>query len=215
MSESAHPKQRLRSTYLAWREEVPSDRHRAWSRDTCEVLAESPPVREARDLLLYYPIRGEVDLRSLARGPFGRAGRVYLPRVVPDRRRLAVHEVPEPNHLFDDRRKAGGEDLLVPGAYGVMEPDPERCRTAELGELDAALVPGVVFDRSGFRIGYGEGYYDRLLARFPPGIPTVGVCFEGQLHDEELPVEEHDQPVDWIACETGSFCTGDGRAASS
>lgn len=211
MSKPEDPKQRLRARYLAWREAVPSDRHRAWSRDTCGVLADSPPVRDARDLLLYYPIRGEVDLRPLAERLSRRAVRVYLPRVLPSRRGLAVHEVSDPDRLFTDP----GESDLVTGAYGVMEPHPDRCRTADLEELDAALVPGVVFDRSGFRIGYGEGYYDRLLARFPPGTFTVGVCFGGQLHDEALPTADHDQSVDWIACETEGFRCGDSDFGSS
>lgn len=215
MSEAARAKKRLRATYLDWRRALPAERHREWSRKVCSVLGECRPVREAQNLLLYHPVRGEVDLRALAEPLARRSARVFLPRVVPDERRLAVHELPDPSHLGPDEGSGPASEVLVEGAYGVMEPDPGRCRTADLEELDAVLVPGVAFDRLGHRIGYGEGYYDGLLSRLPRTTSTVGVCFEGQLHSGELPVEEHDRSVGWIACETEGFRTGETRYGPS
>lgn len=215
MSEVARAKNRLRTTYLEWRQGLSTERHRAWSRKVCSVLDECRPVREARDLLLYHPVRGEVDLRALTEPLSRRSARVFLPRVVPDERRLSVHELPDPSHLGADPGDVPASEVMVKGAYGVMEPDPDRCRTADLEELDAVLVPGVAFDRLGNRIGYGEGYYDRLLDRLPPSTSTVGVCFEGQLHSGDLPVEEHDRSVGWIACETEGFRTRETRYGPS
>lgn len=215
MSELARAKQRLRTTYLEWRRALPAERHREWSRKVCSVLSECRPVREARDLLLYHAVRGEVDLRPLAEPLSRRSARVFLPRVVSGERRLAVHELPDPGHLDTDEGDVPTSQVMVEGAYGVMEPDPDRCRAADLEELDAVLVPGVAFDRLGRRIGYGEGYYDGLLSRLPRTTSTVGVCFEGQLHSGELPVEEHDRSVGWIACETEGFRTGETRYGPS
>jgi 5-formyltetrahydrofolate cyclo-ligase len=95
---------------------------------------------------------------------------------------------------------------LVPGTFGILEP------TAELRELpprqvlpsqiDLALVPGVVFDRQGNRLGYGRGFYDRLLRQLPREVLRVGLAFECQVV-EELPVEPHDERMDWLVTEAG------------
>ncbi len=58
-------------------------------------------------------------------------------------------------------------------------------------------MPGVAFDRSGHRLGYGGGFYDRFLARLPARALRIGVAFDQQVLDE-LPAEEHDQPVDLV-----------------
>jgi 5-formyltetrahydrofolate cyclo-ligase len=65
---------------------------------------------------------------------------------------------------------------------------------------DWILVPGLAFDRAGRRLGYGAGYYDRLLARLP-GVPRIAVAFSIQVIDQ-IPVDDHDLPVDILVTET-------------
>ena len=65
-------------------------------------------------------------------------------------------------------------------------------------EIDLIIVPGIVFDLRGFRIGYGEGYYDRLLKS--AGVPKIGLAYEFQMRDK-LPKESHDVCVDKIITE--------------
>jgi len=214
MTDPSGHKERLRREYLAWREGIPPRRHRRWSRAVCGRLQTCPPLRSARDLLVYYPVRGEVDLRELVEG-FPREGTLYLPRTDRERHRLVIHELVEPADLLRSLREDRAEGSLRRGAFGVVEPDPACCPEAAPSDPDAALVPGVVFDRRGARIGYGGGYYDRLLERMPRATPTVGVCFSGQLHGEALPTEPHDRPVGWLVWETEDRKTGRGGDGSA
>ena len=71
-----------------------------------------------------------------------------------------------------------------------------------LDEIGAVLVPGVLFDRRGGRLGHGAGYYDRLLPRLPADAILIGVSAEGRLVDE-LPTDAHDVRMTHLATETG------------
>ncbi len=95
-------------------------------------------------------------------------------------------------------------DDLETGAFGILEPKMELRHDLErrVGHesLDLLLVPGVAFDRAGGRLGYGAGYYDRLLARIPTAIPLIAPAFACQLVDK-VPQESHDRPVHIIVTE--------------
>jgi 5-formyltetrahydrofolate cyclo-ligase len=94
---------------------------------------------------------------------------------------------------------------LVPGAYGIPEPEAglrqDEYRCIPLSEIDLVLVPGVAFDRQGGRIGYGRGFYDRLLSRLPPNCLRVGLAFACQIVPC-IPMQPHDQPIDVLICES-------------
>lgn len=81
---------------------------------------------------------------------------------------------------------------LEKGSFGI--PEPQGVPLSK-GSVDAAVVPGAAFDKSGFRLGYGKGYYDRFLADISP--LTIGVCHRELLTDE-LPHAEHDIKLDRI-----------------
>lgn len=145
----------------------------------------------ARCVLLYAPIRNEVDTQPLMDELFSRGVRVLLPRCRPDapgEMDLACPNCPEE---------------LVRGAYGIPEPDPVAC--PPLPELnretapDVALVPGVGFDRLGYRLGYGQGYYDRLLAsEAMAACLSLGLGYHFQLVDQ-LPRDPWDVPLRGVA----------------
>jgi 5-formyltetrahydrofolate cyclo-ligase len=83
---------------------------------------------------------------------------------------------------------------LVPGKFGIPEPRPETPCVAPT-EPDLLVVPGVAFDRRGHRVGYGKGYYDRLLA--VTGAPVMALAYGFQLV-EHIPDEPHDRCMDYI-----------------
>ncbi len=91
-------------------------------------------------------------------------------------------------------------DALAPGASGILEPSAEHgaVRCDDLSTIDLILVPGLAFDRPGNRLGYGGGYYDRLLAEIDA--PKVGLAFAVQIV-ADLPIEPHDCRVDFIVTE--------------
>ena len=98
-----------------------------------------------------------------------------------------------------------GRDLL-PGYKGIPEPDPKlaHARSIPATQLEVVIVPGAVFDRRGYRLGYGGGYYDRFLALEAPQALRIGLCFDLQLVDQ-LPEEAHDVPMDWLVTEQESL----------
>ncbi|MBT5016561.1 5-formyltetrahydrofolate cyclo-ligase [Candidatus Peregrinibacteria bacterium] len=87
---------------------------------------------------------------------------------------------------------------LEPGVFGILEIHHKDRVTHPLNNIDLIIVPGVAFDKSGYRLGYGGGYYDSLLTIYPK--PSIGLSYECQLVDE-VPCDPHDQPVDKIITE--------------
>lgn len=103
--------------------------------------------------------------------------------------KVTHHEI-EPSVIIDF-------DNLVPARFGILEPiDTMRIAYKNIGLV---LVPGIVFDREGHRIGYGFGYYDKFLAKVPKAI-KIGLAFDFQVVDR-IPAEKHDVAVDFIVTE--------------
>jgi 5-formyltetrahydrofolate cyclo-ligase len=83
---------------------------------------------------------------------------------------------------------------LVKGQFGIMEPLPQ----AKVKAIDLLIVPGIAFDRRGYRLGYGKGYYDKFLSKSPT--VSIGLAYSIQLV-ENLPHGSHDQRMNAIATE--------------
>lgn len=158
-------------------------------------LAAAARVREldrwsaAAEVLAYWPTKNEIDTRPLVAELWGRGARVLLPRCRQGEPGLA------------DLACVVCEADLVPGAFSLLEPGP-GCALASDAAPDLVLVPGLAFDRKGRRLGFGGGYYDRILAR--PGMDgalVVGLAHAFQLLPE-LPADPWDRPVD-VLCADG------------
>jgi len=117
---------------------------------------------------------------------------------------LVLPKVNRARHALDFFRVVAPETELEPGVFGIREPVPSRCAPVSLDAVDFVLVPGVVFDARGGRIGHGAGYYDRLLARCGPGTRLVAAAFEVQVVDE-VPMEPHDRRVDLVVTELRAY----------
>lgn len=190
----------LRQSVLARRLALPADRVTELSERVRAHLLCHPVWGASRVVLGYVSFRHEVETFPLLAEVLARGRELVLPRVDRASRSLDLLRV-----------KDLGADLR-PGYQGILEPDPARCSPADPHFIDLVLVPGVVFDRRGFRLGYGGGYYDRLLASLPRAV-RVGLAFSLQVV-EELPVLPHDVPVDILVTEEGVLELG-GRAERS
>jgi 5-formyltetrahydrofolate cyclo-ligase len=89
-------------------------------------------------------------------------------------------------------------DELETSTFDILEPREDSIRPVQPGDTDVAIVPGIAFDRTCHRIGYGGGYYDRFLARFRGN--KIALAYEVQLYDS-IPAEPHDLSVDIIVTE--------------
>jgi 5-formyltetrahydrofolate cyclo-ligase len=89
---------------------------------------------------------------------------------------------------------------FAPGFYGVMEPSAQSPKITT-ADLQGLLVPGLVFNKNGNRLGKGKGFYDKTLENYQ-GI-KVGICFEFQVSPDTLPTEDHDVKVDYLITESG------------
>ncbi|MGM7701987.1 5-formyltetrahydrofolate cyclo-ligase [Pseudalkalibacillus sp. Hm43] len=94
-----------------------------------------------------------------------------------------------------DFRKLESFDQLEVVYFGLREPIVEKTTQIEPNEMGLLIVPGLLFDKSGYRVGFGGGFYDRYLDRFTG--TTVSLLHSVQLHDE-IPRESFDQPVDFL-----------------
>ncbi|WP_375220777.1 5-formyltetrahydrofolate cyclo-ligase [Symbiobacterium thermophilum] len=181
-------KQELRRRMIAARQALdPAERARLSGRAQRAVLA-APEWARARTVLLYIPVRGEVDTAALAAAGRQAGKRLLLPRVERAERGLRLH------------RWDGTPEQLVRGAYGIPEPRPDLPQE-DPRAVDLVVVPGVAFDRRGRRLGYGGGYYDRLLPLLA-GAAAIGLGYGFQLV-ERLPAEAHDVPLDALATDLG------------
>nr|WP_204261347.1 5-formyltetrahydrofolate cyclo-ligase [Blastococcus saxobsidens] len=90
----------------------------------------------------------------------------------------------------------------LPGRFGLMEPDGPRLDATAIGAADVVVVPALVVDRAGIRLGRGGGYYDRALVHARPDALLVTLAFDDEVVDE-LPAEEHDRPVDAVVTPSG------------
>jgi len=130
-------------------------------------------------------VRGEGKFDGLVtRKELVSSVRIGFPKVE-DEDSLTVYRVDEP------------ERQLEPGYQDIPEPDPDKTRSLDVQRLDLVLVPGLMFDQDGFRVGYGGGFYDRFLNQIPGTTVTVGVGYEFQVRDR-VPRMEHDEPVDHV-----------------
>lgn len=163
----------------------PADRD-AWSSRIEERLAELDVWRDAAMVHTYVgAVQGEVATRGIVERALGEGKTVVCPRVRWNPRGL-------------DSFAIASLDDLVESPRGLWEPDPARGTPVDDAALDLVLVPGIAFDRRGWRVGFGAGLYDRFLAGVDA--PRVALAFSLQILDP-LPVEPHDEPVDWIVTE--------------
>lgn len=96
-----------------------------------------------------------------------------------------------------------GEEDLITGKFGVLEPKRRHGARLEPTDLSSLLVPGLAFGKNdGTRLGRGKGHYDRLLGAVAPGVRTVGVGFDLQLVPD-VPTEDHDVRLRALVCESG------------
>ncbi len=146
-----------------------------------------PPYEKACEIYCYVSVRHEVETSCIIRESLRAGKRVAVPKVL-GKRNMEFY--------FIDR----AEELL-PGGWGIPEPEGRGERLALPGKDALFIVPGVAFDRTGTRLGYGGGFYDAYLSRYPH-CQTAALAFEVQL-TERIPAACYDVRISTIITEKG------------
>lgn len=176
-------KQPIRAELLLRRKSQDVTERQQRSQRAQERLLATAEFRLATSVVLYSPVGGEVLTDFLAEEARRLGKQLSYPRIRGEQ--LELVEVASP-------------EQLRPGLFGILE--PAGIKTVEVSEVDLLVVPGVAFDRAGHRIGYGKGYYDRLL-HLPGQVCKAGIAFDFQLI-AALPMEAHDIRMDILATES-------------
>ena len=181
---TAEEKARLRPLLRAQLSAMPEDARRAEDDTLFSAFLSLPEVEQAHTLLLFCGMDAEPDTSRLFAPLLARGKRIVLPRMLPGRQM-------EVRQFYPDHP-------LAMHPFGILEPD-ECSPLIAPEDIDLVLVPALCYDKKGFRLGMGGGYYDRWLTRYSG--PAMGLCREGLLQNA-LPFEPHDRPVDVVITPT-------------
>ena len=181
----------LRKKYSSQRSSIPDEYHHDASEKIATLFLESDAYRKSEAVLMYMSINREVRTRAL------------VDRILADGKRLALPV------CFDNGRMTfryiTSRDMLVKGKFSAPEPD-DTCEEYKGNIPTVCIIPAIAFDRKGYRLGYGKGYYDRYLSRF--NVTRVGFCFE-ELVVDSLPHGRYDAACDLVITEKGVYFTGE------
>lgn len=180
-------KSELRRRLLARRQGITEEVRSGLEGTIIERIRARADYTHASTISLYMPIRGEVDLLPLWR-PADK--RILFPKVLGDTIAFS---------------SAATREDFTRGTYGILE--PTSLHNVEVREIDLIFVPGIAFDRYGHRLGYGKGYYDRLI-RGNPDTLFIGVCLDEFLV-EKLPVDPWDACVRFVVTQAGIYKEGE------
>jgi 5-formyltetrahydrofolate cyclo-ligase len=176
-------KRALRRAVLAERDSLPADERSVGSAAIAERFLELPEAADARTVLGFWSFGSEVDTAPLIAGLRSRGTTVALPRI-------------EGSEVVPVVVASGA--AMTETSFGAMEPADGR--VLEVAELDLVVVPGVAFDRTCGRVGYGGGYYDRLLGMRREGAAAIAIAFSIQIV-ELVPTGAIDRRIDGVVTE--------------
>lgn len=171
-------KKALRAFFLEKRSKISKERKEEAQQSCYDSLM--PELELFTKVLSYWPLKHELSTKQVNLELIQRE-KLYLPRVIG--KEIAIFQVTS-------------TDLLEKSSFGVYEPSDKNLRLP-INEIDCILVPGLGFDMAGHRLGYGEGYYDRLLLKSKKAL-KIGVGFQEQLSTDLFPIFKHDVKLDRV-----------------
>ncbi|PTM41376.1 5-formyltetrahydrofolate cyclo-ligase [Bosea sp. 124] len=185
---AAQRKSALRGAALAHRDALEIDDRLEWDPLIAERVLALPAFGEsAGPVSAYWPMGSEADPRPIAEGLHAQGLPLCLPAIVAKRM------------LF---RRWAPYEPIVPGGFGTLVPQPAQPEAVPA----ILIVPLAAFDRRGYRIGYGKGYYDAKLTELGDVI-SIGIAYAAQEIDA-VPDEAHDRRLDWIVTERETIRCG-------
>lgn len=181
-------KKSLRNEILNRRKSLSKESLVEKSSEISKLLFSTDNYKNSKYIMCYIDFRNEVKTEEIIKTALYEGKNIIIPISVVETRQLILSQ------LFDFDKE------LEAGTYGILEPKKEFIREVNPELIDLVLMPGVAFDRRGYRIGYGGGYYDRFLTRIEKSVPKIALAFDLQIvpHVRE---GRYDVPVDYIITE--------------
>lgn len=176
-------KRQLRTAAKQKRDALSQKEITRWSGEICRILEKQTFFKESGIICFYYPLGSEVDLLPLAQKAVDLGKQAAFPRVKGSEMKFY---------------RVSDLEGFAEGAFHVMEPVGGEAIDSEEALV---LVPGLIFDEYGNRMGYGKGYYDRYFAKYP-GCRKIGVCYRMQVVTN-IPCGEYDIPMEAVVTEYG------------
>ena len=180
-------KQSIRTELLLQKKQLTPEERQRKSQVISESVHRFHAFQAAQFVQLYLSNETEVETTPL----FHLARRLKKQIVVP------LIDIKNKTLTFSKLTRLG-PDILESGPFGIPQPRPAFQKKMQVDEIDLWIIPGVGFDRAGNRLGYGGGYYDRILHQVKN--PVIGLAFDLQIIDH-VPIEATDRPVDYIITE--------------
>ncbi|HOF62458.1 MAG TPA: 5-formyltetrahydrofolate cyclo-ligase [Kiritimatiellia bacterium] len=187
-TDSKEAKQSICDAMREKRRAVSQETRREAGRAICERVI-GPPLNllmRTWRICIYLSTRNEIPTRYIAREIWNAGREVCVPA-------WSTSENGYRLYAIDPAMR------LISGHHGVREPEVRI--PVMPWDVQVFIVPGLVFDTRGGRLGYGAGYYDRILAQAPRSALKIAVCYDWQVIDTPLPQKPHDIPMDWIVTE--------------
>ena len=174
----------IRNICKKFRNNLPAEKKQQLDLILQEKLLQTEEYKNTKTLLAFVSKDIEINTEKI------------IEQALADGKTLALPKCKEENLM--DFYIVNSLSQLKEGYYGLLEPDPEKCTMLKDTANTICLVPGLAFDREGYRIGFGKGYYDRFLLDYN-GV-TVGMCYAKCVH-ESLPKGYYDRPIDILITE--------------
>ena len=184
----ANLKNNLRKNMLIKRKNMSQKDIFTFSNKIVNKLMKLPQFINSKNIMLYISFNNEVDTFKLATWCLNNNKTVIAPYCIKSTSNIIPFII---NNLETD---------LTKSTFGIMEPKHDILMKANMKNIDLIIVPGVVFDMTCNRIGFGAGYYDRFLPMKAQNTPTIGIAYDYQIINK-VPVGEYDVPLDFIITE--------------
>lgn len=186
-------KKKMRADAKELRRSMSPELKQSYDRKIKNKLLNLWAVREAKTVLCYVSTPIEVDTRELINDLLEMGKRVAVPRCEDDKGGMEFYYIDSLSQLSS-------------GSYGVEEPDPSKCLMVGNTKGSVCIVPAFMFDKKGYRIGYGKGYYDRYLSRFEGS--SIGICYSDNLQ-KELHHGKYDRTVGLVVTDKEILTIGE------
>jgi len=182
--QQSDPKAELRAGSLKRRDSIPAPVRKIKDAAIAERVTGLAAFSNAQVVLLYASFRSEVSTSAIINKALAAGKKVLLPKVDAEETKLRLYEI------------KSTEDLK-PGYMDIPEPEANEENAGSIASVNMVLVPGAAFDEGGHRLGYGKGYYDRLLSEEGAKPAIVALAYEEQMV-ADIPAEPHDVKMDLI-----------------